>query len=74
MKDISSTDTTEYMYESLIKTYQAQKTEAVATLHIYFRNAAGIGEHPQMMEEMRKQVEIMANAEDCIEALKRNFG
>ena len=74
MKDISSADTTEYMYESLIKTYQAQKTEAEVTLYIYFRNAAGIGEHPQMMEEMRKQVEIMANAEDCIETLKRNFG
>ena len=47
--------------------------KAEATLQVYFTNAAGIGEHPQMIEEMTKQVEIMANAEDCIESLKRNF-
>ena len=73
MRDTSNTDTKEYIHEALAKKYIAEKAEAVATLHIYFNNATGIGEHPQMLEEMGKQLEKLANAEDCLEALKNNF-
>ena len=74
MKEIKIAEMQDIMYESLVRSYQAQAKEAEATLLVYFNNSAGIGEHPQVMEEMRKQVEILANAEDCIETLKRNFG
>jgi len=30
----------------------------------------GIGEHPQIVEEMSKQLEKFANAEDALNALK----
>jgi len=49
--------------------YEAQKSEAEATLAVYFNNAAGIGEHPQVVEEMSKQLEALANAEDCLSSL-----
>ena len=61
------------LYNALKSRYEAQKAEALATLDVYYKNAAGIGEHPQVVEEMSKQLESLANAEDCVESLKRNF-
>jgi len=61
------------LYNALKSKYEAQKAEALATLDVYYKNAAGIGEHPQVVEEMAKQLESLANAEDCLESLKRNY-
>ena len=61
------------LYNALKSRFEAQKAEALATLDVYYRNAAGIGEHPQIVEEMAKQLELLANAEDCLESLKRNY-
>ena len=61
------------LYNALKSRYEAQKAEALATLDVYYKNAAGIGEHPQVVEEMAKQLESLANAEDCLESLKKNF-
>ena len=61
------------LFNALKSKYEAEKTSALATLDVYFTNAAGIGEHPQIVEEMAKQLELLANAEDCLESLKRNF-
>ena len=36
---------------------------------IYLENAAGIGEHPQMLEEMDNMVEKLANASDKLQVL-----
>ncbi len=47
----------EILYDALAKRYMAEKAEAEATLHVYFNDAAGIGEHPQIVEEMAKQLE-----------------
>lgn len=53
--------------------YQAQKLEALATLEVYMNNAAGIGEHPQVIEEMDKLVRLVADADDCLETINRVF-
>lgn len=53
--------------------YQAEKLEAIATLEVYVKNAVGIGEHPQIIEEMAKLVEQVANANDCMEAIDEIF-
>jgi hypothetical protein len=57
------------LYTALKSKYQAQKDEALATLEVYFNNPAGIGEHPQVVEEMSKQLETLTNAEDCLNTL-----
>ena len=57
------------MYESLVKKYEAQISEAETTLLIYFTNPVGIGEHPQHLEEMDKFVEKLANAKDKLESI-----
>ena len=61
MKDI--------LHRALVSKYEAQRDEALATLEVYFNNPAGIGEHPQVVEEMAKMVEKLANAQDCLEHL-----
>jgi hypothetical protein len=61
------------LYNALKSKYEAEKASALATLDVYFTNAAGIGEHPQIVEEMAKQLELLANAKDCLESLDKNF-
>lgn len=52
--------------EAAKKHYEARVAEAEETIQIYLTNAVGIGEHPQVMEELRKQIEELAFANDCI--------
>jgi hypothetical protein len=66
-------ETKQKMYESLKLKYEAQIVEAEATLMIYLENAAGIGEHPQHIEEIVKMTRILAEANDCLETLKETF-
>lgn len=61
------------LFNALQQRYEAEKASALATLDVYSSNAAGIGEHPQIVDEMAKQLEILANAEDCLESLDSNF-
>lgn len=55
---------TKMKFEALKAKYKAQKLEAVATLMIYANNSVGIGEHPQIIEEMDKQVGKIADASE----------
>ena len=52
--------------EALEDRYNAQISEADATLKIYLENSVGIGEHPQHLEEVDKLVEKIATAEEKI--------
>jgi hypothetical protein len=61
------------IYRALELKYLAQQQEAVATLEVYFNRPAGIGEHPQIIEEMDKQVALAADAEDKLDYLKNHF-
>ena len=53
--------------------YNAQISEADATLKIYFNNSVGIGEHPQHIEECDKLIEKIANAEEKLIILKESI-
>jgi methylaspartate ammonia-lyase len=57
------------LHRALVSKYEAQRDEALATLEVYFNNPAGIGEHPQVVEEMSKMVEKLENAQSCLEQL-----
>ena len=59
--------------EALKKRYEAQIAESKATLEVYLTNAAGIGEHPQFLDEMDKQLEKMSNAEEKLLTLNKHF-
>lgn len=57
--------------EAVKKHYEARSAEAEETIEIYLTNAVGIGEHPQIMEELRKQIEELAHSNDCIETINK---
>ena len=56
--------------EALEKKYEAEIAEADATINIYLTNSVGIGEHPQFIDEIDKQVQRIADAQEKIEVLK----
>tara|TARA_Y100001972_G_scaffold107582_1_gene136874 strand:+ start:512 stop:709 length:198 start_codon:yes stop_codon:yes gene_type:complete len=56
--------------DALEKRYEAQMSEADATIKIYFNNSVGIGEHPQHIDEIDKMIGKIANAEEKIKILK----
>ena len=53
--------------------YQAQRTEALAHLDLLFNDATAIGEHTDLLTEVKKWTESLAQAEENLETLKRNF-
>lgn len=56
--------------EALRDRYNAQISEAEATIKIYFEQPVGIGEHPQHVDEVDKLIEKIATAEEKLEVLK----
>jgi hypothetical protein len=61
------------LIQAAIDSYQAQRTEALATLDILFNDATMIGEHTDLLKEVRKWTESLSEAEENLETLKRNF-
>ena len=53
--------------------YQAQRTEALAHLDLLFNEATMIGEHSDLLTEVKKWTESLSQAEENLETLKRNF-
>ena len=49
--------------------YEAQIAEADATANIYLDNSVGIGEHPQHIDEVNKQIEKIAAAKEKLDVL-----
>ena len=56
--------------EALEDRYNAQISEADATIKIYLEHSVGIGEHPQHIDEIDKLIEKIANAEEKLKKLK----
>ena len=59
------------LFKALVKKYEAQIAHAYATLLIYFDSSVGIGEHPQHIDEMDKQLDIMSTAEEKLATLNK---
>ena len=55
--------------EALRARYEAEIAEADATANIYLENSDGIGEHPQHIEEVDKQIDRIANAKEKLQVL-----
>ena len=50
--------------------YNAQISEAEATIKIYLEKPVPIGEHPQHVDEVDKLIEKIANAEEKLQVLQ----
>ena len=56
--------------DALEARYEAQISEADATVKIYLENSVGIGEHPQHIDEIDKQFEKIAAAQEKLGVLE----
>ena len=61
------------LIKAALDTYQAQKTEALAHLDILFNDAVGIGEHTDLLAEVKKWTDSLSQAEENLKTLKENF-
>ena len=57
------------MTSALRASYEADIAEADVTINIYLNNSVGIGEHPQHLQEIDKQLDKIAQAEEKLDAL-----
>ena len=57
--------------DALRARYEADIAEASATVNIYLTNSVGIGEHPQHLEEVNKQIDKIAQAKEKIDVLEQ---
>jgi len=55
--------------EAAKKYYEGLAAEAEVTIDMYLNNSVGIGEHPGVMEELRKQIEKLGEARDGIDTV-----
>ena len=61
------------LIKAAIDSYQAQRTEALAHLDLLFNDATMIGEHSDILTEVKKWTESLSQAEENLETLDRNF-
>lgn len=59
--------------DALRARYVAERLEAIATLEIYTKSAVGIGEHPQIIDEMDKLLRKVADMNGYLETLVAIF-
>jgi len=67
-------DIRESMIKALRKKYEAVIEEAKATAEVYLHRPVGIGEHPEIVQAIETQVEIIAHAEDKLNTIHKHFG
>ncbi len=58
------------LLQALEDRYHAQISEADATIKIYLENSVGIGEHPQHIEEIDKQMQKLVDAQEKLKELQ----
>ena len=56
--------------DALEARYNAQIAEADATIKIYLENSVGIGEHPQHIDEVDKQLQKISEAQEKLNELQ----
>ena len=58
------------LLDALEARYESQIAEADAIVKIYLENSVGIGEHPQHTEELDKQFDKIATAQERLQVLE----
>ena len=63
-----------YLLDALCKKLEGEIAVAHANIKTYERNSIGIGEHPELVQAIETQVEIIAHAEDKLNVINNHFG
>jgi hypothetical protein len=63
----------ENMIEALIQHAKGHIAKHTMNVEVYLKNAAGVGEHPDVMEAVETELKIIAEYHDQIEILEKYF-
>ena len=63
----------EMFMSALRKKYEADVDVAKATIEVYLNKSVGIGEHPQFIEEIDKQLTIIGCAMDKLRVIDKYY-
>ena len=58
-----------FILEALRKKCEGDIAVARANIQVYINNAAGIGEHPDVVQAVDEQMELIADAQDKLNVL-----
>jgi len=61
------------LVEALKLKYEAEIASAKANIQVYIDNPVGIGEHPDLVAAVDEQLVKLAEAEDKLETLTKNY-
>lgn len=51
--------------------YSAQISEAIATLNVYLNSSVGVGEHPDLLAEIKRYVDLLDDADGKLATLNK---
>ena len=61
------------LLEASIDHYKGLRSEALAHLDLLFNKSVGIGEHTDLLTEIKKWTDLLAQATENLEVLDNNF-
>ena len=56
--------------DALEKKYEAQMAQAEANVKVYMENPVGVGEHPDIVDEVEKLLKQIKDAKEMLDELK----
>jgi hypothetical protein len=68
-----SCDLRKNMLDALRANAEGDIKKAKANVEIYLHHPVGIGEHPDVLGAIQEQLDIIAHAEERIEAIENHF-
>ncbi len=61
------------IYDALIEHAKGHIKKHAANVEIYMEKAVGVGEHPDILEAIEKELDVIAKYDDHIAMLKKYF-
>ena len=63
----------EKLLEALTSHYKAQKNEALAVIDLYLNNSVGIGDHSNILDELKQWTTKLSEAQENLMILEKYF-
>ena len=63
----------EQLVRATLAKFEAESQEAIAVIELYLNHPVGVAEHPNIINEISTAITRLADADEAIAAIERNF-
>jgi len=63
----------QHLLTAVITRLEAERADALATLNLYLGVPVGVGDHPNIVDEIHNAVTRLSTAEETLETVNRHF-